>query len=66
MIDKIKGDNNKPPDLRKRRDDKDVMKRVKGLVDKLTGARKKPEKKPEKRSMPRPRLRVGKRKKNLD
>ncbi|MGB4363650.1 MAG: DUF515 domain-containing protein [Methanothermobacter tenebrarum] len=60
MIDKIKGDNNKPPDLRKRRDDKDVMKRVKGLVDKLTGARKKPEKKPEKRSMPRPRLRVGK------
>lgn len=60
MIDKIKGNNNKPPDLRKKGDDNDIMKRVKGLVDKLTGTRKEPSKKPGKRPMPRPRLRVGK------
>ncbi|WP_455241135.1 DUF515 domain-containing protein [Methanothermobacter tenebrarum] len=60
MIDKIKGNNNKPPDLRKKGDDNDIMKRVKGLVDKLTGTRKEPSKKPRKRPMPRPRLRVGK------
>ncbi|HOL68824.1 MAG TPA: DUF515 domain-containing protein, partial [Methanothermobacter sp.] len=62
MIDKLKGNNNnnKPPDLRKKRDNPDIIGRVKNLVDKLTGTEKKPGEKPKKRPMPRPRLRVGK------
>jgi len=55
MIDKIRGD--KPPDLRKK-NNPDLGERLKGLVDKLTGAEKKPPEKPRKRIMPRPRLRV--------
>jgi len=59
MIDKIKGNDDKPPDLRKK-DKPELGERLKGLVDKLTGAEKKPSEKPRKRTMPRPRLRVGK------
>lgn len=61
MIDKLKGENNnKPPDLRKKKDNPDIIGRMKNLVDKLTGTEGKPEKKPKKRVMPRPRLKVGK------
>ncbi|MDI3484651.1 MAG: hypothetical protein PWQ74_1238 [Methanobacteriaceae archaeon] len=60
MIDKIRGNNNKPPDLRKKEDNRDIMERVRGLVEKFTSAKEKPSEKSKKRSMPRPRLRTKK------
>lgn len=50
MIDKIKGNNNKPPDLRKKEDNRDIMERVRGLVEKFTGAKEKPSEKSKKKA----------------
>lgn len=57
MIDKIKG-NDKPPNLRKKKDNP-IGERLKDLVNKVTGSEKKPLEKSKKRTMPKPRFRVG-------
>jgi len=60
VIDKIRGNDNKPPSLRKKEDNRDIMERVRRLVEKFTSAKKKLSEKSKKRPMPRPRLRTKK------